>query len=86
MEVTDMGFLDSSDVRRLLEDPQLRTDIAKAVTEDPGVLEDLAEDIADELEDELEDDAELKKQIIDAAMATPEFKKKLVQELIDYIG
>ena len=81
-----MGFVDSTDVKRLLDDPEFKTDIAKAVAEDPDALEDLAEDIADELEDELEDDADLKKQIIDAAMASPDFKKMLIKELIDDIG
>ena len=81
-----MGFLDSSDVRRLLQDGDLKADIAKAVAEDPSALNDLAEDIADELEDELEDDPEFKKQLIDAAMANPEFKQKGVRELVDDLG
>lgn len=81
-----MGFVDTSDIRKLLQDPELKADIAKAVAEDPGVLDDLAEDIADELEDELEGDADLKKQILDAAMASPDFRKKVVKELIDDFG
>ena len=81
-----MGFLDSTEVKKLLQDPDLRTDIAKAVTEDSGALDDLAEEVADELEDELENDTELKKQIIAAAMASPEFKQKVVKELVDDLG
>ena len=81
-----MGIVESADVRRLLQDPEFKADIAKAVAEDPGALEDLAEDIADELEDELEDDADLRKQIIDAAMASGDFKKMLIKELIDDLG
>jgi hypothetical protein len=81
-----MGFVDTSDVRKLLQDPELRADIAKAAAEDAGVLDDLADDIADQLEDELESDAELKKQIIDAAMSNPDFKKKLIKELLDDLG
>ena len=78
-----MGIVEASDVRRLLADPELRSDIAKAMAEDADALEDLAEDIADELEEELENDVELKKQIIDAAMASPTFKQKLMKELVD---
>ena len=81
-----MGLLDTADVQRLLADPNLRSDIAKAVAENPSVLDDLAEDVADDLGDALEDDSELKKQIIDAAMASPEFKKKVVKELLDDLG
>ena len=64
----------------------LKADIAKAIAEDPEALSDLAEDIADEMEDELEDDPEFRKQVIDAAMASPDFKQKLVKELVDDIG
>jgi hypothetical protein len=81
-----MGIVDATDVRRLLQDPEFKSDIAKAVAENPGALDDLAEDIADELEEELEGDAELKKMIIDAAMASPVFKQKLMKELIDDLG
>ena len=82
-----MGLdINASDVRKLLDDPNLKADIANAVLEDPGAMDDLAEDIADELEDELEDDPELKKQIIETAMANPEFKKKVMRELIDDLG
>lgn len=81
-----MGFIDSSDVKKLLQDPQLKADIAKAVIEDPGAMEDLAEDIADEMEDELENDEEFKSKILETAMASPEFKKKLVKELVDDLG
>ena len=81
-----MGFVDTSDIKNMLQDPELRADIAKAAAEDPGILDDLVDDIADELEDELENDAELKKQIIDAAMSNPKFKQKLIKELLDDLG
>ena len=81
-----MGLLDTADIKRLLANPDLKADIAKAVAQDPTALDDMAEDVADELSDELEDDAEFKKQIIDAAMASPEFKKKVMKELIDDLG
>ena len=81
-----MGIVEASDVRKLLQDPEFKSDIAKAVAEDPKALDDLAEDIADELEDEIEDDADLKRQIIETAMASPDFKKKVMKELVDDLG
>ena len=81
-----MGFVKASDVKRLLQDQEFRTEIVKAVVEDPKALDDLAEDIADELEDEIEDDTELKEEIIEAAMANPDFKKKVMKELADDFG
>ena len=69
-----------------MQDGDLKADIAKAVAEDPSAMDDLAEDIADELEDELEDDPDFKKQLIDAAMGNPQFKQKVVREIMDDIG
>ena len=87
MEVTSMGWdINTSEVKKLLQDPELRSDIAKAVIEDHDAMGNLAEDIADELEDTLEDDTELKGQIIEAAMASPDFKKKLMKELVDELS
>ena len=78
-----MGFVDTADVKRLMQNPELISDIAKAVVEDPKAMDSLADDIADEFEDELQDDPELKKQIIDAALSSPDFKKKLVRKLVE---
>ena len=58
-----MGFIDSSDVKKLLQDPEFKSDIAKAMIGDPGAMEDLAEDVADEMEDELENDDEFKSKV-----------------------
>lgn len=77
-----MGFIEESDVRRLLEDETLVAEIAKAVVEDPESMESLADDIADYLSDELEDDPTLRKAIVDAATANPEFKKTIVKKLV----
>jgi hypothetical protein len=81
-----MGIVESSDVRRLLQNPELMSDIASAVAEDPSALDDLAEDIADEMEDELENDPEFRRRIIDAAMGSPDFKKKVVRKLVGDLG
>ena len=81
-----MGFIEASDIKRLLADPTLTEDIAKAVVEDSGALDDLAEDVADKMEDELQDDEDFKKKLLDAAMASPDFRKKVAKELVDDIG
>ena len=81
-----MGFAEKGDVRKLLQDTELVGEIAKAVVADPQAMDDLADDIADELSDELEDDSELRKKIVDTAIASPEFKQKIVRKLIEDLG
>ena len=78
-----MGFIQEADVRKLLQDQQLMTEIAKAVVEDPTTMEDLAGDLADKLSDELEDDPELRRHIVEAAVASPDFKKRIVRKLVE---
>ena len=62
------------------------TEAAKAIAEDPQTMDSLAEDIASEMEDELEDNQEIRKQIVDAAMANPEFKKKIAVKLTEELS
>ena len=76
-----MGMVQLEDVKGILEDEELVADIANAVVATPGVLEALADDIAGELEEEMENVPALRKQIISAAMASPEFKKMLASKL-----
>ena len=78
-----MGFITDSDVKKLLEDKKLMAGVAKAIVDDPEAMDDLADDIADKLEDELEDNPELRKQIVNAAVANPEFKKRIVTKLVE---
>ena len=78
-----MGMIQSSDVKELLRDKELMSEIAGAVVEDPNMLESLADDIAGEIDEEMENAPELRKQIIDAAMALPEFRKKLASKIIE---
>ena len=78
-----MGFIEKADVRKLLQDPELRAELAKAIVEDPKAMDDLADDIADKLSDELEDDPDLRKHIVEAAVASPEFKKRVVRKLAE---
>ncbi len=77
-----MGIIEDGDVRTLLHDPELMSDIAKAVVEDPETMDDLANNIADKLSDELEDDAALRRGIVSAAIANPEFKRRIVKKLV----
>jgi len=82
-----MGLnIEKSDVRRLLEDEELAEDVVKAIIDDPDALEELAEDVAEELSDMIEDEPELRRTIIDAAIATPAFRQKVVRELAKEIG
>ena len=78
-----MGITEKADVRRLLQDEDLVQDIAKAVVADPDSMDDLASDIADKLSDELEDDPALRTKIVDTAIASPEFKQRIVKKLVD---
>ena len=78
-----MGFIQETDVRGLMGDKELMADIAKTLVEDPEAMDNLADDIADKLGDELGDNPEMRKQIVDAAVASPEFKKRIVKKLAD---
>jgi hypothetical protein len=78
-----MGLIEASDVSKLLSDPEMASEMAKAVLETPGVMETLADDIAEDLGDELDNAQEFKKQIVDAAMANPEFRKRLALKLVE---
>ncbi len=78
-----MGFTEKGDVRKLLRDSKMREAIVKAAAEDPKTVDSLAGDIADKLSDELEDDPEIRQQIVDAAIASPEFKKRVVRKIVE---
>jgi len=78
-----MGFTEKGDVRKLLQDSKLKDAIAKAAVEDPKTMDSLAGDIADKLSDELEDDPEIRQKIIQYAIASPEFKKRVVRKLVE---
>jgi len=78
-----MGLAEKADVRKLLHDSRLMTEIAKAVVEDAETLDSVADDIADKLSDELEDDPTWRQRIVQAAMASPDFKKKIIRKLVE---
>jgi hypothetical protein len=77
-----MGLVQASDVADLLNDPELMEGIASAIVESPAVIDTLADDIAEELEDEIESSPEFRKKIIEAAMAHPDFKRKLAAKIV----
>ncbi len=81
-----MGFIQDTDVRGLMEDKELMADVAKMLVEDPETMDNLADDIADKLGDELGDRPELRKQIVDAAVASPEFKQRIVKKLAEELS
>ena len=71
-----MGIIQESDVGRLLQDPGLMEELTRAMVEDPETMTSLADDIADKLQDALEDDPDMRKRIVEAAVANPAFKEE----------
>jgi len=78
-----MGIIQSSDIRSLLQDPELTTEIAKAVAEDAEALDSLANDIAGEIEGEMGNSPDLRKKILEAAMAKSDFKRRLAMAIVN---
>ncbi len=78
--------IEKTDIMKLLQDDKLMDEIVKKVIADPKVLDGLADDIADELSDYLEDDPAIRQKIIDAAMKSEDFKKKIVAAVKDELG
>lgn len=82
-----MGMdINTVDVLNLLQDEKLIDEVVKKIVDDPDVLDELAGNIADEISDYLQDDAAIKQKIINAALVNPDFKKRIVKELVDEIG
>ncbi len=81
-----MGFIQEADVQRLMQNHELMAEVAEALVEDPATMNQLVDDIAGKLQDELEDNPEIRKQIVDAAVALPEFKRKIATKLADELS
>jgi len=81
-----MGFIKEADVQKLMQNQKLMAELAKALVEDPTTMDQLADDIADKLEDELEDNTNMRNQIINAAVASPQFKKRIVTKLAEVLS
>lgn len=78
-----MGYIKGPEARKLLNDPELMDEVVNSIVQDQSVMTDLADDIADELSDVIEDDPTFKQKILQAALATPEFKQRIVMALVD---
>ncbi|MFH1519495.1 MAG: hypothetical protein ABIE75_02870 [Candidatus Omnitrophota bacterium] len=82
-----MGMdINKTDVLKLLKDDKLVNEVVKKVVDDPEVLDELAEEVAEEMADYLEDDPAIRQKIINAALGSPDFKKRVIKELVDEIG
>ena len=81
-----MGFIQESDVGKLLQDPGLMDDVVKALVADSETMDTLADDIADKLQDALEDDPDMRKRVVEAAVSNEAFKRKIINKLIDGLG
>ena len=82
-----MGMeINKADILKLLEDEKLVDEVVKKVVEDPEVLDDLAEDIGEEIAEYLEKDPKIRQKNINAALASPDFKKRIIKEVVDEIG
>lgn len=78
-----MGYVNETDARRLLKDGKLLNEIIDKVVDDPEVLNNLAENVAGEISGILEDDPEFKQRILNSALSSPDFKKRIIKELVD---
>ena len=67
-------------------DKQDRRNLPKASAPDGMIPFDLADDIASKIQDELEDNEEWGATLVSAAMASPEFKKKVVSKLAEELA
>ena len=79
-----MGMIeiDKSDVRQLLQNPELVEEIAKGVMEDPSALDDLAEDIASALAGGIENDPQARRSLVTSALSSQVLKEALIQKLV----
>jgi len=79
-----MGMdISKADVQKLLQNDKLVDEVVKKVVEDPEVLKDLAEEVAEQISDYIEDDPVIKQKVINAALASPGFKQRVIKELAE---
>ena len=81
-----MGYLSEEEAKVLIQDKKLVDEVVRNVIEDPKAMEDLAEEIADDIAGALEDDPVFKTRLVEAAMKSPELKKRIIQELLEEMG
>ena len=78
-----MGLVQESDVAGILQDPVLMDEVVQVWWWAKLPWETLADEIAGELQGALEGDSDMRKRLVDAAMGSDHFKKKLVTKLVD---
>ena len=78
-----MSYVTEQDARRILKDGKLMNEIICKVVDDPEILDNLAESVADEISGILEDDPEFKQKVLNTALSNPEFKRRIIKELVD---
>ena len=80
------GFLTDEDIAGLLENQEFMEEVVVAITEDSEIMADVAEVVAESLEDAIKDDAAIRGKLIEGAMASPEFKKRIARKLVANLG
>ena len=76
-----MGFIEKTDVARLLTDDDLIEEFGKAILEDPEAVENLAGEFADALSDRLSADPKIRGTIVAAALTNDEFRRDVAERL-----
>ena len=78
-----MGFIKDADIEKLMQNDELINEVAKGLVENPDTLDSLVDDIAEKLEDELDTNSVLRQKVVDAAVSSEQFRKKVVAKLAD---
>ena len=81
-----MGFLKDGDITGLLENHEFMEEVVGAITEDSEVMGDMAEEVAASLEDAIKDDPAIRRKLVEGAMTSPEFKKRIARKLVTELG
>lgn len=81
-----MGFLKDGDIAGLLENQEFMEEVVGAITEDSEVMGDMAEEVAASLEGAIKEDASLRRKLVEGAMTSPEFKKRIAKKLVAELG
>ena len=78
-----MGLIQESDVGKVLADQAFMDQVVAGLVENSSTMDSLAEDIAEKLEEAFENDSDLRQRLVLAAVSNEEFKRKLVNKLIE---
>ena len=78
--------IEKDDVLKLLQDKELMDAVIQRVAKDPDTIGSLAKETADKFFDVIENDPAFKKKLIDTAISSEEFKKKIIEELVEELS